>query len=284
MISSRFRYFAPETIEEAVALLADGPTDALVLGGGTMLIPAMTRAESKPELLIDLRRLGLKGIFEDGDDLIIEAKVTYDDVLESTLVARIAPVLAQMASGVTGGHSITGQGTLVGSACFANPASDVPVCLASLGARIRLASSTGLREVPLSQFFVGGFETSRRRGEIGLALLVPKPQGRVSSSYRKVKPSGSSWPIITVACVIEQRMPDAAKLSLAIGGLASTPLHASTDLPIESSEAQQEFVAALVRNVALPWSDDLADAEYRSLAAPAVALRVLLETLGRHRG
>ncbi|MBY3418343.1 molybdopterin dehydrogenase [Rhizobium laguerreae] len=284
MIAKPFTYVAPQKVDEAVSLLKNCLGEALVLGGGTMLVPAMTREESRPELVVDLRRIGLKGIFEERGNIIIEARASYEDVLASALIAEQAPLLVQMASGVTGGRSITGQGTLVGSAFFANPASDVPACLAALGARIRLVGADGVREVAMAEFFLGGFQTSRRQDEIGMALILPRPQGRVSTSYRKVKPSGSSWPIITVACVIEEISAGIATISLAIGGLASTPLHISATVEAVSSRAQEELVYALVSNVKSPWEDALADAEYRSRVAPAIALRVMREALGMHHG
>lgn len=284
MIAKPFTYAAPQKVDEAVSLLKNCCGEALVLGGGTMLVPAMAREESRPELVVDLRRIGLKGIFEERGNILIEARASYEDVLASALIAEQAPLLVQMASGVTGGRSITGQGTLVGSACFANPASDVPACLAALGARIRLVGADGVREVAMAEFFLGGFQTSRRQDEIGMALILPRPQGRVSTSYRKVKPSGGSWPIITVACVIEEISAGIATISLAIGGLASTPRHIAATVETASFDTQEELVSALVVDVTSPWEDALADAEYRSRVAPAIALRVMREALGMHHG
>lgn len=283
MIAHPFSYSAPETIEEAASLLANFDGDAMVIGGGTMLVPAMSRGESKPELIVDLRRIGLKQISLGTADILIEARVSYDDVLSSTLIAEQAPLLVQMASGVTGGRSITGQGTLVGSACFANPASDVPVCLAALGAKIRLVGAEGIRDVPMAEFFLSGFLTSRRKDELGVALILPRPGGRVSSSYRKVKPSGSSWPIITVACVVNRSAGDSSSTTLAIGGLASTPLQITATGALAPRD-QEELVSTLVSMVRDPWDDALADSEYRLRVAPPVALRVMREAIGEQHG
>lgn len=279
MIANPFSYSAPQSVHEAATLLADFRGDAMILGGGTMLVPAMTRGEAKPELLVDLRRIGLKQIVVEDGNILIEARVSYDDVLSSNLIAKQVPLLVQMASGVTGGHSITGQGTLVGSACFANPASDVPVCLAALGAQIRLVGAEGIRDVPIAQFLLGGFQTCRKRDEIGTALLLPLPRGRITSSYRKVKPSGSSWPIVTVACVVEHGSDNAASISLAIGGLDARPIQVSA-VGALTTDDHEELVSALVSKVRVSWEDALANAEYRLRVAPAIALRVLRQALG----
>jgi carbon-monoxide dehydrogenase medium subunit len=234
-------------------------------------------------LLVDLRRMGLNQILVENESILIEARVSYDDVLASALIAEQVPLLAQMASGVTGGRSITGQGTLVGSACFANPGSDVPVCLSALGAEIRLVGPEGTRNVPIAEFFLGGFLTSRKRDEICVGLIIPRQRGQVTSSYRKVKPSGSSWPIVTVACVVDHRTTDGASISLAIGGLDSTPLQVSAAGNL-SSRDQEELVSRLVSKVSCPWGDALADFEYRLRVAPAIALRVMREALGAQHG
>ncbi len=283
MIAKPFSYSAPETPKEAASLLASCPGEALVLGGGTMLVPAMTRGETIPDLVVDLRQMALKRIYEENASIVLEASVTYDDVLASPLIAEQVPLLVQMASGVTGGRSITGQGTLVGSACFANPASDVPVCLAALGAHLRLVGADGTRQVPMAEFFRGGFQTSRERDELGVALIFPRPRGPVVTSYRKVKPSGSSWPIVTVACVVEQTPEDSPSISLAIGGLDSTPLQVSTMGKL-SSQDQEDLISKLVSKVKNPWEDALADFEYRLRVAPAIALRVMREALGAQNG
>lgn len=134
----------------------------------------------------------------------------------------------------------------------------------------------------MAEFFLGGFLTSRRNDEVGVALVLPRPRGRVSSSYRKVKPSGSSWPIITVACVVELTA-EGTSTSLAIGGLDSTPLQISAN-DVLSPRDQEELVSKLVSMMREPWEDALADAEYRLRVAPAIALRVMREAIGEHHG
>lgn len=282
MIAYPFEYVAPPSLEEAVSCLAASNHSAAVLGGGTMLLPAMGRSESRPSILIDLRRLDLTELTEHKADISIGARATYDHILASPLIERAAPILFSMSQGITGGRSITGQGTLAGSACYANPASDVPACLAALNARIRLVSVRGTRDLPVREFLLGGFLTARRFDEIATALIVPKFLGRSAWSYRKVKPSGSSWPIITVACLIEEGAGGFSDVTLSIGGLAATPLVGKCSVYPKHPDPMESMLRSLTEEVAAPWADELAGAEYRSLIAPPVALRVMREALVKY--
>ncbi|MDR6632628.1 CO/xanthine dehydrogenase FAD-binding subunit [Phyllobacterium sp. 1468] len=282
MIAHSFEYVAPSSMEEAVSYLTISGHSAAVLGGGTMLLPAMSRSEERPSLLVDLRRLGLTEITERTADIIIGARTTYDHILASPLTQRAAPILVSMASGITGGRSITGQGTLVGSACYANPASDIPACLAALDARVLLASDSGTRELPIREFLLGGFRTARRTDEIATALAIPKPRGQSAWAYRKVKLSESSWPIITVACLVAEGSEGSADVTICIGGLAATPLVGKCMVETEGTGSLETMLRHVTEKIAAPWTDELADAEYRALAAPPVARRVLREALVKY--
>lgn len=279
MISHKLRYAAPQSIEAAAHLMSDTDQLVVAIGGGTMLVPRMTRGEERPGLAIDLRNLGLKSIDAIGDEITIGARVTYDDIMESDLIRNELPLLKVMADGVTGGRSITGQGTLGGSACFANPASDVPACLAALDAKIRLVSVSGTREVASSEFFVGAFSTARRADEIAVAIVVPRPRSRTHVSYRKVKPAGSSWPILTVACVLVETGSGFLHARCSVGGLAPRPVSGSGIVMGGDTSDVDRMLAGLTSPPQDAWEDALGDREYRAMAAPPVARRVFREAM-----
>ena len=150
MIRHRFEYRAPRVVEEALAILAGAGDDCAVLGGGTWLIPNMTFAVRQPAIVLDPKHLALSSIAETEKDVFVGARVTYDAAKRSHVVLTHVPLLARMSEGITGGISIVGQGTIGGSACYANPPSDVPACLVALRARLRLCSTKGIREIDLS--------------------------------------------------------------------------------------------------------------------------------------
>ena len=134
-----------------------------MLGGGTWLIPNMTFATCQPKIVLDPRHLGLSSMTESDDEVLIGARVTYHAALNSPVVRTHLPLLAKMSEQITGGMSIVGQGTIGGSACYANPSSDVPACLLALRARLQFRSTEGTREIDAAKFYRGPFATARQR-------------------------------------------------------------------------------------------------------------------------
>ncbi|WP_169951212.1 xanthine dehydrogenase family protein subunit M [Microbispora sp. H11081] len=277
MITKDFTYHAPTGLDGVVSVLAEAAGDAVVLGGGTMLIPDMTHGRTRADVVVDLSRAGLSGIAPGDGEVVVGATTTYADVLADDRAPALVPLLRVMAGGVTGGPQIRNKGTVGGSASYANPSSEVPACLVALGARMRLASASGTREVEALDFFTGAFATARRPDEVLAALVLPALTG-TSVGYTKLKHAESSWPIATAACVPG---PDGA-LRVALGAVAATPLLVTVDRPDAgvADPAWRAHVREVVdAAVTEPWSDVLADGEYRRRVAPVAAARSIARAL-----
>ncbi|MFI6456067.1 FAD binding domain-containing protein [Streptosporangium amethystogenes] len=277
MITKNFAYHAPTDLDGVVTALSAASGAAVVLGGGTMLVPDMTHGKTVADVVVDLSRAGLSGIARHGGEVVVGATTTYAGVLFDPRARDLVPLLGRMAGGVTGGPQIRNKGTIGGSACYANPSSEVPACLVALGARLRLASAGGTREVAAGDFFTGAFTTARRPDEVLANVTLPAPTGP-RPGYTKLKLTESSWPIATAACVPG---PEGA-LRVALGAVAATPLLVTLDPP-QAGVADPAW-RAHVREVvdaalAEPWSDVLADGEYRRRVAPVVAARAVADAL-----
>ena len=251
-----------------------------VIGGGTMLVPLMTRGTADARHVLALQHLGLDTISLQGERICIGALATYACVLGSRIVSSGAPLLRAMAKTVTGGPSILQHGTLGGSACFANPASDVPACLVALDAELELVSVSGVRRVNARRFFKGAFQTERRIDEFLARIWIPKISETQSVRYDKHKSCTSSWPIVTVACVLH-RGPQPA-LTLSVGAAAHVPTwHHFTPPP--DPQAPEDWIACAAEQVtaavAEGYSDELADANYRRAIVPGVVRRMLRSVL-----
>ncbi len=279
MIAHPFHYCCPATMHEATQAVAEGADDAAILAGGTWLVPHMSRAERRPRLVVDLRRLGLDGIRLDGGQVVLGACTTYDQLKSLALVQDALPVLAIMAHGITGGAGITGQGTIGGAACYGSPSSDVPACLLALRARLRLTCSDGVRDVPAAEFFTGPFQTARRSGEILSAILFERPQGRARAGYHKLKLSGSSWPIVTASCCLDDCGSAGVHAHVAIGAAGVVPSAASVHLAAADPAALHALGQGAVAAIGQGWADELADAGYRLDVAPEIARRAVAAAL-----
>lgn len=275
MIRGRTAYLAPRDEDEVVAAVANCGDDAVVVAGGTMILPTLARLPARTRCLVDLTRAGLSSIECRDSILTLGATVTYAQIIESGAVAAAAPLLARAARGITGGHTIRAQGTVGGSACYANPASDVPGCLVALDAILTLRSATGAREVPARRFFADAFATRCGPDEVLVKIAIPaRRASRDAWGYHKLKFSEGSWPIATAACVLEfseDGSPTGARIVL--GAVSRIPVGVDVTEALQDADPSTSIVELAREAVVDPWEDVLAPAAYRREVAGVVAAR-----------
>jgi carbon-monoxide dehydrogenase medium subunit len=267
MIKGSFEYHAPVSLDEAAELISSLEGETSVISGGTWVVPEMTHGVRTPKHVVDLRRAGLGGVTRENGSLVIGTTATYADVLDADGAVE-AEALETMAAGVTGGAQIHNQGTLGGSACYANPGSDVPGALVGLDATLRLARGDTRRDLSAAEFFEDGFRTALEPGELLTAIVVPVTSAR--SGYYKFKLSESSWPIATACCVVDA---DGSVTRLALGGVSPTPVLVEAAVGAADPDAVSETVYDTEFQ---PWSDALAAGSYRKMIAHVVARRAYL--------
>jgi aerobic carbon-monoxide dehydrogenase medium subunit len=126
-----FAYHVAETVEGAVAALAELGDEASVLAGGQSLVPMLNLRLARPSALVDVGRIAeLSGIQANGD-LRIGATTRQADALRSALVAERAPLLTEALRHV--GHPATrSRGTVGGSIAHGDPAAELPAVLLAL--------------------------------------------------------------------------------------------------------------------------------------------------------
>jgi carbon-monoxide dehydrogenase medium subunit len=279
MIRSTLSHHAPEHLADATALLAEHGAAAAVLGGGTVLLPAMVRGERTHRHVVDLRRLGLAGVRTEAGWAEIGAMTTYAQVLAFEELTGSAALLRRAAAGITGGAQLRNQGTVAGSAAYANPASDMPGCLVAAGAVLRLHGPGGPREVPAAEFFLGAFTTALGPAEMVVAIRAPLRPARIG--YHKLKLSEGSWPIATAAARVAASADGVTAATVTLGAVGARPItidvaeHLSAQGTLRDEIAFDELVRSRVDE---PWDDELAPASYRREVAGVVARRALEQT------
>jgi carbon-monoxide dehydrogenase medium subunit len=277
MIRTALRHHAPGDLDEAAALLAAHGERAAVVGGGTVLVPSLTRGERDLDHVVDLRRLGLDELSGTDQELRIGASVSYADVLSAPPFPGAAQLLQVAAGGITGGPQIRNQGTVCGSASYANPSSDMPGVLVALGARMHLHGPEGGRTLPAGEFFVDAFRVAARRGELLVAVSVPTRPDRIG--YYKFKLAEGSWPIATASAVLPDPDGSLTGATVTLGAVSAVPLRldlaplldGNGDLAVPAAEVDG-WVAAQVPE---PWDDELAPGDYRRTVAGVVLRRAL---------
>ena len=214
-----FDYVRPDTIDEAIALLAERGEDARVLAGGQSLMAMLNLRLADPSMLIDIARLGELGDIRDlGDKIEIGAAVTQNKLLAWPHLANKLPLLAAALPFV--GHFQTrNKGTVCGSIAHADPSSELPLSLALLEGEAVLRSKRGERVLAAKDFQLGMMTTARAPDELITAVRFPVMAGR-GVAFREVARRHGDFAIIAIAVVIE----DKKTARLGVGGVAGTPV------------------------------------------------------------
>jgi len=221
-------YAAPATVEEAVELLRDG--EANILAGGTdLMVQAQAGRVHYLGTLLNVRRIAeLRGVYVDGDALVIGALTTMSDLLDDPLIATHAPLLA-LAADRFASVQIRNVATVGGNVCNASPAGDMLPPLLALDAEVELVSKpdAGLerRTLPLEQFLVGPGRTARAPNELLVALRLPIGSGDRFAAFEKFG-ARPALDIATVSLAIAgcRENGGLTGVRIACGAVGPTPL------------------------------------------------------------
>jgi carbon-monoxide dehydrogenase medium subunit len=212
MYPSRFRYEAPRSLDEAIALLHDGGGDAKVLAGGQSLVPMMKLRFASPELLVDINGIGgLDYLRADADgSLHVGALCRHADLEWSSLLSDSQPTMASAAPMIAD-PLVRNRGTLVGSLCHADPQGDWAAVMMALGGSVVAQGPSGRRTIPVATFVTGPFETALAHDEIAVEAVVPPAAGTRAGGYLKLERRVGDFATCGVAVALE--MADGASRS-----------------------------------------------------------------------
>jgi carbon-monoxide dehydrogenase medium subunit len=228
MIPAQFNYEAPNTIDEALALLAANPDEAKILAGGHSLLPAMKLRLAQPAMLVDIGRIkDLSYIREEGDQIRIGAMTTHYQLESSKLLKQICPLLPECASHI-GDVQVRNKGTIGGSVAHSDPAGDWPAAIIALGAEMVAVGKNGERRIKAEDFFVDLLTTALTAGEILREIRILKPVGRFGHAYQKVRHPASGFAVVGVAVALQIGANGSCEsASVGITGVASKAYRAA---------------------------------------------------------
>ena len=181
------RYEAPRSVHDAVQLLARDPAAQIFAGGTDLLIQVRAGAKS-PSAFVDVKGIPeLVGIVVTDREVRIGAAASAAAICEHDVVRREWPGLVE-AVHLIGSTQIQGRGTLGGNLCNASPAADGTCSLIVNRAVCTIAGPRGEREVPAEQFCTGPGRTVLEKGELLVAVRLPRPALRTSDAYLRLIP------------------------------------------------------------------------------------------------
>ncbi len=269
MLLREVGYARPESLGEAIQLLADDD-GARALAGGQTLINVMKARAGSPDALVDLSRIeDLHGIELGADGTLeIGAMTTYTELLESS-EARARPILGEVCAQIAD-VQVRNRGTIGGNICTSDPTNHLPPLLAAIGAEMVIYGAAGERTVAAGEFFLGVYMTAVGTGEVLTKIRIPA--GR-ADGFAAVTLGVEGTCIVSAAASIN------GGVKVALGCVDAVPI------VIEPASAGADDVRAAVHAAEFfPPSDVHASSEYRTHLAEVLAVRAVAQASEKTKG
>jgi aerobic carbon-monoxide dehydrogenase medium subunit len=282
----QFEYHRPQSVEEALRLLADLGDDAKVLAGGQSLVPLMALRLSRPGHVIDIGRLSeLGSLSADPGGVRVGAMVRHAELEGSGIVKGQAPLVADTMPHI-GHRAIRNRGTACGSLAHGDPAAELPAVSIALGAEFRLRRASGERMVPAAEFFTGYLTNAVQADELLVDWVLPPWPATAGWSVHEVSRRHGDFALLGCCVVLDLgsngRMSTAA---LAFFGAASTPVRVPEAEEVLIGEVPSEDVfaeaAEAVKKALDPPGDLHATTAYRCHLGAVLTRRGLQEAAAR---
>ena len=219
MKPASFDYARCESIDDALELLAQHGDEARVMAGGQSLMAMLNMRLVKPSILVDITELNeLRYVKEASGSIEFGATITQAALEALPNVRERLPLLAEAIPHV--GHFQTrNRGTICGSLCHADPSSELPLCLATLGGEVVLRSRRKKRVLSAEEFQIGLLSTAKRPDEMMVAARYPTARAGWGYAFREISRRHGDFAIVALAAAV-----GGGKIRLGVGGVADKPV------------------------------------------------------------
>lgn len=283
------QYAAPDSLDEAVALLSEVGPGARVLAGGTDLIPQMNEYLREVDLVVDGKGVPelMELSFDPERGLTLGAAVPCCRIYENQTSRQLYPGLVDAAS-IVGGTAIQGRASVGGNLCNSGPAADTVPALIAYSAVARIAGPQGEREIPVERFCTAPGRNVLERGELLVSLRLPASRPRSGARYLRFIPRNEMDIAVVGVGASVTLAPDGetvAAARIALGAVGPTPLlaEAAGHALVGRPATEESFARAseLAQQVAAPITDMRSTAEHRAHLVAVLTRRALRGALER---
>ncbi len=284
MIPPGFDYHAPRTVAEAIALLGS-LGDAKLLAGGHSLLPMMKLRFAQPAHLIDLNRIdALRGVREEGGQIVIGAMTVENDLIASPLLQAKVPLLPEAAR-LIADPQVRNRGTIGGDIAHGDPGNDHPAIAIALDASFTLEGAKGKRQVKAENFFHGTYMTDMAEDEILTEIRVAPFAPKTGHAYEKLKRKTGDWATAAAAVVMRMDGGKVSQVRIALTNLAPTARRATAAeaalLGQPLTDASIADAAAQAMAICDPAEDLRGDREYKTAMAGQMVQRAIRRAAAR---
>ena len=281
-----FEYVRPQSVEEALGLLAQYGEEARPLAGGQSLLPHMKLRLAMPKVVVDIGRLSaLEYLRQEEGHLLIGALTRHGEMERREWPTSLA-ILGDAAR-VIADPAVRSWGTIGGALAYADPAGDWGPVVLALNASIRCQGHDHQRQVEAADFFVDSYTTSLTPGELLTEVAVPVPEEPSTGTYVKLERRPGDFAIGSVAVQVRwERENVCGKVGIGLGGLGPVSMKADqAEAFLAGKELTDEVIeeaARLVAEAAAPYSDIRGSAEYKLEMARVLFRRAVRTAQQRH--
>jgi carbon-monoxide dehydrogenase medium subunit len=289
-----FEYTAPETLREAVKLLAEKSENARVLAGGTDLIVQMRGRRFQPDRVVDVKKIPEVNelTFSPRKGLRIGAAVPCHIIYRNADVIERFPAIVDSAM-IIGGIQIQGRATLGGNLCNASPSADSIPTLIAYGAIAEIQGPEGKRKVPVEEFCIAPGRNALKPGEILVCIQIPQNRNNTGAHYLRFIPRNEmDIAVVGVGACVELAGRGKAQtfksVRIALAAVGPTPIFArDAGASLAGQTVNDENILAAAeaaKSAATPISDMRGPAEYRTHLVGVLTKRALIGAVKRARG
>jgi carbon-monoxide dehydrogenase medium subunit len=266
-------------VPDAIKLLAGAEGLAKVLSGGTDLLVQLRSGRTRPELIVDTKKIpGIIGIRETADGFVIGAATSGAEIGENAALVAAYPGVVE-GTNLIGSTQVQGRASLAGNLCNASPAADSVPAMIAAGAVAVVVGPNGQRSVPVSQIVIAPGRTSLAKGEFILEFHLPKPKAKQSDSYLRFIPR-TEMDIAVVGCGVNLTLDANGVITAAcvvLGAVAPTQVvvdaAAKAIIGTKLDDAALAALDAAARAACKPINDKRGTIEFRTKIAGVLARR-----------
>jgi carbon-monoxide dehydrogenase medium subunit len=280
MKPAAFRYHAPKTVDEAVAMLAElAPQDGRVLAGGQSLVPIMAFRLAKPAHLVDINGVeALNRLSVDGDKLVIGACVRHAAFHRQVCDGPLGKLLNEVVRHIAH-FPIRNRGTFCGSLAHADPASEWALVLAALDGEVLAKSARGERVIAARNFFQGIMTTALHDDELLAEARLPVLAAGTRCGFYEFNRRAGDFALAAALATYRIEGGKIVEPHVALGGVEVSPRRiAEAERALAGAEPGDtafRAAAAAAAAAADPMEDIINSAEFRRDLVLAVTRRAL---------
>ena len=284
-----FDYYAPDTLEDAVALLAkleNEDLDAKVLAGGQSLMPMLSLRVARPDALVDLRKISaLDYIREEGDSIAIGAMTSKSAAEDSDLIRTRQPLFHE-ATRLVGHRQIRNRSTVGGSFAHAEPTAEYGAAAVVLGMEMKVVGPDGERTIPAKDFYVTFLTTGIDTTEILTEVRLPVLKAGTGWSFQEMARRDGDHALAGAAVTLRLDGGVCKDVCIAVFGVNANPTRLADAEAFITDKAPTEDNAREAGRIGAgavdePMSDVHASAKYRRGLVETFVARCLVEAASR---